>query len=208
MAPRARQGERERGSVTEGGLSPGGSQVSDRDRPRSSECFLSAARSRLGSRILDESRALKNQHAGASFSILFCELPFPLTLRFPLSDAPTPVEFGVFGSVSLLDTLWVHGRVVAYLPPSSFSLSLLLYCCLSHSARLLGDCSARACPALFLLLTPAYFTLCVRPCMCKQLFSRALSTLLLVSDVFSFFFFIILPLSCWCCCCRGFFSFG
>lgn len=127
---------------------------------------------------------------------------------FPLSDAPTPVEFGVFGSVSLLDTLWVHGRVVAYLPPSSFSLSLLLYCCLSHSARLLGDCSARACPALFLLLTPAYFTLCVRPCMCKQLFSRALSTLLLVSDVFSFFFFIILPLSCWCCCCRGFFSFG
>lgn len=147
MAPRARQGERERGSATEGGLSPGGSQVSDRDRPRSSECFLSAARSRLGSRILDESRALKNQHAGAGFSILFCELPFPLTLRFPLSDAPTPVEFGVFGSVSLLDTLWVHGRVVAYLPPSSFSLSpsLLLSLSLCSASRRLFS-SRLPCP--------------------------------------------------------------
>lgn len=63
-----------RRTYEEGELSPGGSQVSDRDCPRSSECFLSAARSRLGSWISDERRALKNQHAGA---VLRPPLPFP-----------------------------------------------------------------------------------------------------------------------------------
>lgn len=129
------------------------------------ELYLSAARSRLGSRISDERRALENERAcAASPSCSNGYHPTPprhAARSVPLSLFPStflsraPVAGCCFASLSVVGRVGGGDNRVSLSPPVSQ-------------------------PALpWSPATPAYSTPDTRPCMCKQLFL----------ELFVFFFF-------------------
>lgn len=132
------------------------------------ELYLSAARSRLGSRISDERRALENERAcAASPSCSNGYHPTPprhAARSVPLSLFPStflsraPVAGCCFASLSVVGRVGGGDNRVSLSPPVSQ-------------------------PALpWSPATPAYSTPDTRPCMCKQLFL----------ELFVFFFFSFL----------------
>lgn len=124
------------------------------------ELYLSAARSRLGSRISDERRALENRRACA--------------VSPSCSTGPHPTALAPPHYLSLSR-------------PRCCLLSRVLVCCVGDGDNRVSPSRSRftqLAPALpWSPATPAYSTPDTRPCMCKQLFLQ------LFPSLFCFFFF-------------------